>query len=616
MSLSQDQITDSASIATSYQNLSELSGKEYFDQWLAMQCSFVAGACFGVLLKPVEGSEMYQPISLWPDTGNDMSLVTELIEEAIEQECGLMTKLDMQVEKNKTAYALAYPIAIDKKVSAIIAVIAKVSDNKTLKYSMQQLQWGCAWIELDEKRTLANSNGLIKAKLSSSVDILAKILAEKTADAGILRLVSELSVMFVCDRVSLGLVKNKTIKIQQISHSATFGKRMNLILAIEAAMEEAVDQLKPISIPSLENSENDITLAHQSLVDQESENSILTIPLFVEQEAVGAITLERELNKPFSREELDYCESICAISVSALIEKRENNRLIIFKVIDSIKNQMVKVFGPDHLLLKCSIILLIAIATFFYTAKSTYNLSADANLKGEMLRAVVAPYDGYIDSTHARAGDRVVENEVLVTLDIRDFTLEKLKWVSQIEKLKRQRQEALADRDRAGLNVISAQLDQAEIQLELVEKRIERASLEAPFDGTVVSGDLSQRLGGTVSQGDLLFEISPLDDYRIDLKIKENRIADIQIGQTGLLYLSAIPEKPYNFKIIRITPTTVSEDKQTFFMVEAELIEFDKELQIGMEGIAQVEIDERKLISIWSRDFVDWLRLKFWSLSN
>ena len=277
---------------------------------------------------------------------------------------------------------------------------------------------------------------------------------------------------------------------------------------------------------------------------------------------------------------------------------------------------MVKVFGPDHLLLKCSIILLIAIATFFYTAKSTYNLSADANLKGEMLRAVVAPYDGYIDSTHARAGDRVVENEVLVTLDIRDFTLEKLKWVSQIEKLKRQRQEALADRDRAGLNVISAQVDQAEIQLELVEKRIERASLEAPFDGTVVSGDLSQRLGGTVSQGDLLFEISPLDDYRIDLKIKENRIADIQIGQTGLLYLSAIPEKPYNFKIIRITPTTVSEDKQTFFMVEAELIEFDKELQIGMEGIAQVEIDERKLISIWSRDFVDWLRLKFWSLSN
>jgi hypothetical protein len=614
MSLSQDQITDSASIATSYQNLSELSGKEYFDQWLAMQCSFVAGACFGVLLKPMEGSEMYQPVSLWPDTGNEMSLVTDLIEEVIEQECGLMTKLDMQVERNKTSYALAYPIVIDKKVSAIIAVIAKISDNKTLKYSMQQLEWGCAWIELEEKRALANSNGLMKEKLSSSVDILAKILAEKTADTAILRLVSELSVMFVCDRVSLGFVKNKTIKIQQISHSATFGKRMNLILAIEAAMEEAVDQLKPISIPGLEDS--DITMAHQALVDQESENSILTIPLFVEQEAVGAITLERELNKPFSKEELDYCESICAISVSALIEKRENNRLIIFKIIDSIKNQIVKVFGPDHLLLKCSIILLIAISTFFYTATSTYNLSADAKLKGEMLRAIVAPYDGYIDSTHARAGDRVIENDILVTLDIRDFTLEKLKWVSQVEKLKRQRQEALAGRDRAGLNVISAQLDQAEIQLELVVKRIERASLKSPFDGTVVSGDLSQRLGGTVSQGDLLFEISPLDDYRIDLMIKENRIADIQIGQTGLLYLSAIPEKPYNFRIIRITPTTVSEDKQTFFMVEAEIIEFDKELQIGMEGIAQVEIDERKLVSIWSRDFVDWSRLQFWSLSN
>jgi hypothetical protein len=574
MSLNQEQNTDTASIAASYQNLSELTGKEYFDKWLAMQCSFIAGSCFGVLLKRKEDTEMFQPVSLWPDSAIDMSLVTDLVEQVIEQKCGLITKLDSQEEDAKTAYALAYPIVIENNIGAIISVITRI------------------------------------------FDILAKILAEETADAAILRLVSELAVMFVCDRVSIGFIKNKAIKIQQISHSAQFGRRMNLIRAIEAAMEEAVDQLKPISLPGFSDSTNDIIIAHQALADQESENSILTIPLFVNEDAVGAITLERELNKPFTTDELEYCESICAISVTALIEKRENDRLLIFKIIDSIKAQFVKVFGPDHLLLKCSILLLIAISIFFYTARTTYNLSADAKLKGALLRAVVAPYDGFIDSANARAGDLVKNNDVLVTLDVRDFNLEKLKWMSQLEKLKRQRQEALAARDRAGLNVISAQLEQAQVQMELVEKLITRAILKSPFDGTVVSGDLSQRLGGTVGQGELLFEISPLEDYRIDLKIKESRIADIEMDQKGFLYLSAIPEKPYEFRIIRITPTTVSEDKQTFFMVEAELEHFDKELQIGMEGIAQVEIDERKLISIWTRDFVDWLRLKFWSLSG
>ncbi len=616
MPLQQDHETDVASTAVTSQNLSELRGREFYDLWLATQCSLVAGARFGVLVKRQDDSEMFQPVSIWPDSAADMESVSELLEQVIDQQCGLITKLDTETNDGKSGYALAYPIIVDENISAIVAVSANITDNKILKFSMQQLQWGCAWIALQEKSELAEKNGKIKERLGTSVDLLAKILAEETSDAASLRLVSELSAIFICDRVSIGFLKNKSVKVQQISHSAQFGRRMNLIRAIEAAMEEAVDQLKPISLPAIDDNENNIIIAHQTLVEQESENSVLTIPLYVNQDAVGAVTMEREINEPFTREDLTYCESICAIAVTALNEKRENDRLLIYKIADSVKAQLVKIFGPGQLLLKCLILILIATGIYFYTAKTTYNLSADAKLKGAVLRAVVAPYDGYIDSARVRAGDRVKENDTLVTLDVRDFNLEKLKWISQVEKLKRQRQEALAGRDRAGLNVISAQLDQAKIQLELVEMKIARAVLSAPFSGTVVSGDLSQRLGGTVAQGDLLFEISPLNDYRIDLMVKETRMADVETGQKGLLYLSAIPEKPYKFTIIRITPTTISKDKQTFFMVEAELQQFDKELQIGMEGIAQVEIDERKIISIWSRDFIDWLRLQFWSFSS
>ena len=71
------------------------------------------------------------------------------------------------------------------------------------------------------------------------------------------------------------------------------------------------------------------------------------------------------------------------------------------------------------------------------------------------------------------------------------------------------------------MTVLAAQISQTEAQLALVEDRLARATLVAPFDGVVVSGDLSQRLGSPVQLGDALFEVAPLDAYRVVLQVDE-----------------------------------------------------------------------------------------------
>jgi hypothetical protein len=32
-----------------------------------------------------------------------------------------------------------------------------------------------------------------------------------------------------------------------------------------------------------------------------------------------------------------------------------------------------------------------------------------------------------------------------------------------------------------------------------------------------------------------------------------------------------------------------------------------------MEGVAKVEVDERRLISIWTREILTWIRIKIWA---
>ena len=55
------------------------------------------------------------------------------------------------------------------------------------------------------------------------------------------------------------------------------------------------------------------------------------------------------------------------------------------------------------------------------------------------------------------------------------------------------------------------------------DRKIARSRLAAPFDGIVISGDLSQQIGAPVETGKKLFEIAPLQSYRIILQVDEQR---------------------------------------------------------------------------------------------
>ena len=63
----------------------------------------------------------------------------------------------------------------------------------------------------------------------------------------------------------------------------------------------------------------------------------------------------------------------------------------------------------------------------------------------------------------------------------------------------------------------------------------------SPIDGFVVSGDLCQLLGTPVEQGKTLFQIAPLDEYRVVLEVDERDLPIWRSGQHGELALSGMP---------------------------------------------------------------------------
>jgi hypothetical protein len=582
----------------------------YYSDWLISHQNLIEGLESAMVQVSVDGT-LVQAASL-----NEGSEFYAALFNIVEHQASIEQPQVISLKSFTTSevFGLLNPVRDDcNNLIALIAMAVNVKSQNDLQLALELVRLSVAAIEVVDYQQRLSIFSQQQQGMAERLEILARVLAVPDYESAAVRLVTELAVLFNCDRVSLGEYKKQRSRLKHLSHSTEFGKKMNLVRCIEQAMDECIDQGKNIRYPQLDINSSEVVLAHKKLSEEQGDACVLSIPIYFESNAHGAVILEGNPDVPFTEEQAELCQSIVSLVMPCLEDKRLNNRSLWRKALDSLSNQLTKVFGPGYLGRK--LFLLIALALFFILDNATglYRLSTEARIDSAIQRAIVAPYDGYIETATARAGDSVTKGQALVSLYDRDLRLESLKWLSEQAKLNRQYQEALATRDRAEINIINAQQAQIDAQLKLVANKLERALLTAPFDGLVVSGDLSQRLGSSVSKGEELLAVSPLNQYRINMLVKENRISDVKLEQTGSLYLSALPEERFDFKVAKITPLTESKNGATYFIIEGEIQSDVNQLQRGMEGIGKINIDERKLVSIWSRESLEWLRLKLWS---
>lgn len=581
--------------------------------WLMAQCAQLPETRAGLVVQEQGGALV--PVALWPHAAG-AGLLLELTERAGRNAKGLITGLPV-TDAESPNYGIAYPVKQDNAVVAVAALAVRVSGDEALPGVMRQLQWGIAGLELILSRHSNQAERERVETLEYSIDVLSAVLAERRFDGAAMAFVTGLATRLGADRVSLGLLEDGECKVRHMSHSSQFDKRMNLVRLIEAAMDEAVDQRQPMVMPAPPGGQTDeraaIRLAHDRLLAQE-QGAVMSLPLYIDGEPVGALLAERPLAQPFSQSEVRTVESLAALTVAALEEKRQNDRPLPIKVWEEARHGVGAVLKPGRIEYRIGLGLGIAALLFVLFAHGTDNLSADATLAPQLQRILAAPFDGYVRSAPARAGDRVRKGQELAALDDSDLKLERAKWLSQLSRYGGLYQDAAATADRVQTGVNSAQRDEAQAQLDLTDSLIARSTFRSPFDGLVVSGDLSQRLGGSVTKGEVLFTVAPIGNYRVDLDVKESRIAALRVGQRGVLHLSALPSRSYRFTVQKITPRTLARNGTTYFVIEAVLDAGQPlaQLQPGMEGVGKIDVGEGWLPGIWTRDLTEWLRLKLW----
>ncbi|MBE0616170.1 MAG: HlyD family efflux transporter periplasmic adaptor subunit [Burkholderiales bacterium] len=600
--------------AQAWSNFTSAESDEAFCRaWLALQCSMVTGVSAGLLLLRDAAGDSFVPAAVWPDNRRDLSYLTEAAERALSQGRGSVLGLE-DSERERIApdsVHVAFPIETDDVVRGAVVLDILSRPQAQLQAVLRQMLWGAGWLESMLRRQGVGRESHLLERAAASLDLMMAAQQHRNVDQAAMAVVNELATRAGAERVSLGVERGGTLQLRAISRTAWFDRRSLLVEAIESAMEECMDQESAVALPAVAGIRAKVHVAHRDLAARAGAAAVLSVPLVSRGRPMGTLTLER--STPFDAPTFLLCEMVGELLGPVLEELMERDRWISGRLVDKLSSWRDKLVGPRHPTIKLAVVFALAVVLFLAFADGDFRISARTVIEGAVQRAAVAPFEGYVAEARVRAGDKVAKGQLLAKLDDRDIVLDRVRWASEREQAERKYREALAKRDKAASRILAAQLTQAEAQLALADEKLERTRLRAPFDGIVVSGDLSQLLGAPVEQGKVLFELAPLDAYRVILKVDERDIAYVSVGQHGELALTGLSGIKMPFTVKTVTSVSTPQEGRNYFRVEAQIEKASPAMRPGMEGVGKIYSGERRLLWIWTRSFVDWARISLWT---
>jgi RND family efflux transporter MFP subunit len=587
------------------------SAEQFATVWLEINCRAIKGLRRAVVVLGPRDRGPFAPVAIWPIGVAGSRPLAAAAESAIkEHKSQVHAAGSATPDQSRKHDVIAIPVTVDNKIYGSVAIEIEHDPERDLRALIASLEWSCTWLESFVRGHWTPPSD----RLITVLETIATSLHHQRFQEAVTAAATELAGRLGCERVCIGFLNGKHTELKGVSHSATFGKKANLIRAIEAVMDEAIDQQATVIYPPAQDGPLQVTRAHAELHESQGKVGICTVPFADSETLLGASTLEMPRGQALDAKTIRLCEHLASLVGPILDIKRKEDRWLPRKALDSAKAQAKKLTGPGSDGRKIIAGGLFALLLFLVFAKGDYRVTADARLEGTVQRVIAAPMAGYVASAEVRAGDTVGEGEVIAELDDRDLRLELLKWSSQRSQRLREQSEALAVRDRAQAGILAAQIEQADAQIRLLEEQLKRIVVTAPFDGVVVSGDLSQSMGAPVERGEILFEVAPLNSYRVILEVDERDIGEVVNEQTGVLALTGMPGDAIEIHVDKITPISTAEEGRNYFRVEASLVgEPPPMLRPGMEGVGKIDAGRRSLVWIWTHKITSWMRMFLWS---
>ena len=524
----------------------------------------------------------------------------------------------------------------------LMGVVTLVVENR----SRQALQTTLALVEVIAGYSFGHASQTALRKVRGStaaLDLATRLISSMNSTEGFkgcaLQLVNDIARQIAADRVALGWMKGpgsvraagatarRFAEVVAISDTENPDRRVTMVQKIEAAMDECFDQDQPITYPAppAAGRGGDAVLAravihaHRELASSDARLKVASFPMRVIDPAgsriVGVVTLESSSDKPIDPVAAELLQAALDLVAPVLWVRYSDDRNLALRAADSAVKAAAWFVGPKHTIWKVVGVTVMVATLCAFLVRVPYRFGAPFEIQSQSRRIISAPFDGTIRELMpgAMPGDDVKKDQVLFTLDTRERRLSAIETRAQLLQYEREADDALRRGELDKEAEARAKVDQARARLELLNEQIARSSIRSPIDGRIVTGDLRDRVDSAVKLGDKLIEVADLSKKMAIVRVSDQDIGLVSIGQTGEITPKSDPSREFAFVVNRIVPLAQAVEGENSFEVYCELTEeLPDSYRPGMEGQAKFNGERHSLAWIASRRVIDTARVWLW----
>ena len=523
----------------------------------------------------------------------------------------------------KVAFISA-PVLDDAGVTlgSVALVIAPITETKlpermaTLE-ALIGLASACTSHLGEKPRTTEKQDGTAGSTTSRASAAALARAADSSSDRELaFSITNELRNKLGLEQAVLGWVEGRRIRILSISGLEEVNKRTPGVQNLAAAMEECLDVGAPIAFQRSTGAEEGELQSRYRLHKQwhaaVKGNAVASIPLRSGERTIAILSLCNGADRPFDREQLDGISARVEPYAQALRMARRAGRSLPRHVTDAARSTGREVLAPGHLGRKILLGLFSLASLWFVFGSLSYEPTVPCVVQPAQVRHLAAPFVGVLAAVYANEGDRVKRGDVLCALDRRVLDQEVSKLEAELLVLEHEKDAAMGAEKRVEVHLAEAKLQLVGAKLNIARDRVERAVIRAPFDGVVIAGDLRKRVGSSLAQGDSLFQVAPLDRWRLELEVPQSKTADLAVGLRGRFAAYANPQQSTPINITRVLGSAQDRGGRNAFIAEAEFSAHSDWLRPGMEGVAKIEFGSKPVWWICLHGMIDYLRMAFW----
>ena len=352
-------------------------------------------------------------------------------------------------------------------------------------------------------------------------------------------------------------------------------------------------------------------------------------------EPFGCLIVEETSGESGGQELVQRAELLADHVGAALANARAYRQIFLRPVFSAIGNCREWMMGRAGAKLLAALAVIAVIITALVVIPYDYRVAAEGRLMPVEQQSVYAPWDGRVTKIHVRAGDRVKQNDLLLTLENPQLQYER-KTLGQDLGIEQKRLTTLEARatvtdDKDESTRIAGQINETKERIawlerrrDLLDDRIKALKVRAPIAGVVATFRVEELLQRRpVSRGELLIEIAnDKGPWRLELEVEEHRMGHLLEAQRSRrperlpveYMLATEPTKNYEGELqtIATRPKRVPERGSIVEMYGAFGNNKQPEKRIGAEVRAKISCGKRSLGYVLFGDVVEFVRSRLW----